>query len=192
MTANNQVDDFDIGKAVFEKLKDLPPERRERILRWVSEGLGVSIVTKPSAPLAGAVSPSITPTPTAGSVSDIKSFISVKAPKSDMQFAAAVAYFYRFEAQPSHRRDSINGTTLQEATRLTGRERLVKPRLTLNNAKAAGYLDSVSPGEFAINSVGENLVAMTLPGGGDVKSGTKRKPRTRKKKPSSTAKRLSS
>ena len=38
------------------------------------------------------------------------------------------------------------------------------PAQTLRNAKNLGYLDGGSPGEFAVNSVGENLVAMTLPG----------------------------
>jgi hypothetical protein len=41
---------------------------------------------------------------------------------------------------------------------------LANPTQTLRNAKTLGYLDGTSPGEFGINSVGENLVAMTLPG----------------------------
>jgi hypothetical protein len=39
------------------------------------------------------------------------------------------------------------------------------PNKTLNNAKGLGYLDSPERGQFTINTVGENLVAMTLPGG---------------------------
>ena len=39
--------------------------------------------------------------------------------------------------------------------------------MTLNNAKNQGYLDSAERGAFQINSVGENLVAMTLPGGAE-------------------------
>ena len=50
-----------------------------------------------------------------------------------------------------------------------------------NNAKGAGYLDCTSRGEFTINSVGENLVAMTLPGGADT-STNKRKPTNSKNK----------
>lgn len=107
--------------------------------------------------------------------------IAAKAPKSDQQFAAAVAYFYRFEAPPAQKRDSINGEVLQEAARLAGRKRLANPRVTLNNAKGAGYLDSSSPGDFTINSVGENLVAMTLPGGADAPATRKRPPKKRPK-----------
>jgi hypothetical protein len=38
--------------------------------------------------------------------------------------------------------------------------------MTLTNAKNAGYLDSAGSGKFKLSSVGENLVAITLPGDG--------------------------
>ncbi len=171
MITHAQTDDFDISKDIFDKLKDLPPERQQRVLRWVAEGLGVQISTMvpQQAALPGASTPpKMSPevSSSIGQATDIKSFMGAKSPKSDIQFAAAVAYFYRFEAPPAERRDSIDGSFLQEAARLAGRKRLSNPRITLNNAKSAGYLDGTSPGEFAVNSVGENLVAMTLPGGG--------------------------
>ena len=172
MTTSAQAEDFDIGKAIFDQLKELPPERQQRVLRWVSEALGAPVTTVATQspqvmsvqnpPLSTqAVSAPGSPT------NDIKTFIASKSPKSDRQFAAAVAYFYRFEAPQAERRDSIDGKRLQEATRLVGRNRLKKPLDTLNNAKKAGYLDSPTPGEFVINSVGENLVAMTLPSNGE-------------------------
>ncbi|HZP92021.1 MAG TPA: hypothetical protein VFB20_03950 [Burkholderiales bacterium] len=187
MTTHAQADDFDVGKAIFDQLKDLPPERQQRILRWVAEGLGT-----PSVPLAAALQSSAAAKPASSGqlggsgATDIKSFIGVKAPKSDQQFAAAVAYFYRFEAPPAERRDSINGELLQEAARLAGRKRLTSPRATLNNAKAAGYLDGTSRGEFSINSVGENLVAMALPGG--VETAARAVKKNRARKPASKAK----
>jgi hypothetical protein len=166
-----EIEDFDTAKTVFEKLKDVPAERRKRILNWVAEGLGITL----QAPSPSTPAPTFTPTvlatpaapvmhPPAPSVSDIKTFVATKAPKSDVQFAATVAYYYRFEAPPANRRETIDGNTLQEAARLAGRTRLSNPAQTLRNAKNLGYLDGGSPGEFAINSVGENLVAMTLPG----------------------------
>jgi hypothetical protein len=166
-----QSDDFDIAKAIFDQLKDLPAERQQRVLRWIAEGLGVSLAAPSGFPQGsgGPIPPAAPLHPLAAGTgsTDIKTFIAAKSPKSDQQFAAAVAYFYRFEAPPAERRDSVNGDVLQEAARLAGRKRLANPRVTLNNAKAAGYLDSSSPGEFTINSVGENLVAMTLPGGAE-------------------------
>ncbi len=186
MTVHAQTDDFDIGKAIFDQLKDLPSERQQRVLRWVAEGLGVTqaaIAAQP-AQIAGVQNPLHTPhagQPGATSGTDIKTFIATKAPKSDQQFAAAVAYYYRFEAPPAERRESIDGDLLQEATRLAGRSRLSSPRATLNNAKGAGYLDSTTPGVFTINSVGENLVAMTLPGGGEAGARQANKPKAKKK-----------
>jgi len=50
MTTNAQAEDFDIAKAIFDQLKELPPERQQRVLRWVSEVLGApasTIVTQP-------------------------------------------------------------------------------------------------------------------------------------------------
>jgi hypothetical protein len=48
-------DDFDAAKAIFEKLKDVPQERQEKILRWVCESLGIALPTryleKPAPPL---------------------------------------------------------------------------------------------------------------------------------------------
>lgn len=190
MTTHAQSDDFDIAKSIFDQLKDLPAERQQRVLRWIAEGLGVSPTAAPSTATVGggAAPPLAIPSATvaAGGPTDIKSFITTKSPKSDQQFAAAVAYFYRFEAPPAERRDSINGDILQEAARLAGRKRLANPRVTLNNAKGAGYLDGTSPGEFTINSVGENLVAMTLPGSAEVST---RKPKPARAKNRSKKKR---
>jgi hypothetical protein len=180
MTTGAQGDDFDIGKAIFDQLKELPTERQQRILRWVSEALGVpanTVVTPPPHATGVQNSPvpahvvSVPGTP----INDIKTFIASKSPKSDQQFAAAVAYFYRFEAHPAERRNSIDSKLLQEATRLVGRNRFSNPLNTLNNTKKAGYVDSTAPGEFAINSVGENLVAMTLPSSGENTSQQARK-----------------
>lgn len=185
-----EIEDFDTAKAVFEKLKDIPAERRKRILTWVAEGLGVVLQATP-APVAPFTVTPHSPTLAAppgylpqSPPTDIKTFVATKAPKSDVQFAATVAYYYRFEAPTASRRESIDGDTLQEAARLAGRNRLVNPRGTLNNAKSLGYLDGISRGEFSINSVGENLVAMTLPGtpeGGGKAKRTKRSTKAKKK-----------
>jgi hypothetical protein len=162
------VDDFGIAKAVADQLRDLDSDQQARILRWVSESLGIA---RPEAARADAdivkrEAATINRPAAPGSSVDIKSFVASKDPKSDNQFAATVAYYYRFEAPGDERRDSINADLLQEATRLAGRNRLGDPGKTLRNAKNMGYLDAADRGEFKINSVGENLVAMTLPAQG--------------------------
>jgi hypothetical protein len=54
--------------------------------------------------------------------------------------------------------------------------------MTLTNAKNAGYLDSAGHGAYKINTVGENLVAVTLPGEGSERDAKSRA--AKKKKPS--------
>jgi hypothetical protein len=181
MAEQLEIEDFDTAKAVFEKLRDLPAERRQRILGWVSDGLGTVLRSVPAMPPTTPPSP-LAPAahPPQAAVTDIKTFVTAKAPKSDVQFAATVAYYYRFEAPPAGRRQTIDGDTLQEAARLAARTRLANPRVTLNNAKALGYLDPATPGEFSINSVGENLVAMTLPGNPESSTKGKKAKKTKK------------
>jgi hypothetical protein len=105
--------------------------------------------------------------PATGQKVDIRSFIQTKSPSNDVQFAAAVAYFYAFEASPDARKHEINAADLQDATRQANRPRLKEPRNTLGNANRLGYLDKGgSRGTFQINTVGENLVAMALPATG--------------------------
>lgn len=188
MAVQLEIEDFDTAKAVFEKLKDVPEERRKRILNWVAEGLGVTLQTAAPpapifapAPIPGAPIPPVVP-PHQNAATDIKTFVASKAPKSDAQFAAAVAYYYRFEAAAEQRRDTITSEILQEAARLAGRARFSKPHKTLNNAKSLGYLDSGARGEFKINSVGENLVAMTLPGSAPANGTGRRAAKAAKKK----------
>ena len=101
------------------------------------------------------------------SAKDLKTFVTEKKPKNDVQFAATVAYYYRFEAPENLRKSEINGDDLQEACRLVGRERFKNPGQTVRNAHTLGLMDKgEQPGFFAINSVGENLVAVALPGDG--------------------------
>jgi hypothetical protein len=156
--------DFEIANSISSLLKDVVKERQQRILRWVAESVGVLLASSPPT-----LPPSSDPSryasaPVSGRSLDIKSFVAAKNPRSDMQFAAVVAYYYRFEAPPDESLESISPEVLQNAARLANRHRLSRPRQTLLNAKAQGYLDLVERGQYRINSVGENLVAMTLPG----------------------------
>jgi hypothetical protein len=100
--------DFEIAKAVADQLKDIEKERQQRILRWVAESLGLDfgIATTAERSVGGTASVAIA-TPSQANPDlhrqqfgrvDIKSFVDSKKPKSDVQFAAVVAYYYRFEA----------------------------------------------------------------------------------------------
>ncbi|QOJ18956.1 MAG: hypothetical protein HRU76_15770 [Phycisphaeraceae bacterium] len=164
---------FDAAKTVSDTIKGMEKPDQERVLRWVAESLGIPLSAKTSdaQPALHHSSEAGVRTPESYGATvraqDIRSFVQAKQPKSDMQFAATVAYYYRFEAPTEQRCNSITPEFLQEATRRAGRDRLTNPRATLNNAVAQGYLDRADRGAFTINTVGENLVAMTLPGTGE-------------------------
>ena len=101
-----------------------------------------------------------------------------------MHFAAVVAYYHRFNAPAAERKNAVTAEDLQEACRKADRERLKNPGQTLINAFTAGLLDREERGQFGINAVGENLVAMALP---EPPNGTNRpKKRASKTKPSNS------
>lgn len=193
---NKPVDEFEATRAVVDTLKDFQQPEQQMIIRWAAEKLGLpqpfgSIsgghAMPPSPPPASAVPASSTASGTETPSRDIKSFVAAKNPRSDVQFAATVAYYYQFEAPPVARKVSINKEDLQAACRLAGRERLANPGKTLQNGHMLGYLDRAEAGMFSVNTVGENLVAMTLPTGGEGNKKRQKKP-TRKKPSKANAK----
>ena len=169
---NAPKDDLEAVRAVVDAIKDFKSDEQQRIFRWVAEKLGLP---QPFASVHLVPPPSGTPPvvtqpapPASAGTKDIKTFIAEKDPKKDVQVAAVVAYYYRFEAPPAERKEAINKEDLQEAMRLAGRPRFTNPRQTLANAHILGLLDRGSEkATFTLNSVGENLVAMTLPGTGN-------------------------
>jgi hypothetical protein len=174
MNATKTTDDLDAVRVLTEALKDFGPEDQQRIFRWAAERLGLPQPFGQAAPLSNAAavilpSQGAVHTPTgvsqAAPSQDIKSFVLAKNPRSDIQFAATIAYYFQFEAPQSERKDSITGDDLLDACRKAGRDRLKNPGQTLRNAHQQGLLDKAGDaGHFSVNTVGENLVAMTLPG----------------------------
>jgi hypothetical protein len=160
-------DDYDALRHIVDTLKPFDPKDQERIIRWAREKLGLMAVQDrtaaqaPTVPLARHDTARVAKE--AGRPKDIKAFIDTKNPQSDAQFAAAVAYYYQFEAPDSERKLDIVKDDLQEATRKVGRTRLKRPGQTLVNAHHLGYFDKADRGHYRLNTVGENLVAMTLP-----------------------------
>ena len=184
--ATPKTDDLDAVRVVVDAIKDFSAEEQQRIFRWAAEKLdlpqpfAVSIPPLSSPPeLPSGIAPSANPhahPPSATVATNIKTFIAEKKPRNDVQFAATVAYYYRFEAPQAERKEAINKEDLQEATRKAGRDRFTNPLTTLANAHRLGLLDKGSEkATFTINSVGENLVAMTLPDGSAVTKAGKKK-----------------
>jgi hypothetical protein len=173
------MDDLEAVRLVVEAVKDFKLDEQQRIFRWAAEKLGMSSpATSGYAPPPAPGNPPTPPTVSTvlAAAVDIKTFMAEKKPRNDVQYAAAVAYYYRFEAAPAERKEAIDRDDLQEATRKSGRERFANPFQTLANAHNLGLLDrGAEKGTFVINSVGENLVAMTLPDGGAPRKPAKKK-----------------
>ena len=94
---------------------------------------------------------------------DIRSFFAEKQPSSDLEAAAAAAFYNQYLAPEGQRRDTIDSESLLEAFRLARRKLPARAIYTLTNARNAGYLDSGGgPGQFRLNPVGYNLVEHTL------------------------------
>lgn len=165
--------DFMAAEEIKAILHGRDKAEQERIVRWVSESLGLVATAAQPATVPAASSATAAPAAPAsgGRGKDIRTFVNEKKPKSDVQFATVTAYFYRFEAPLAERKDSITATDLQEAGRQARGFGFNKPIVTLSNALQQGYFDRAGRGEFKLNAVGENLVAMTLPGGDGEASG---------------------
>jgi hypothetical protein len=179
-------DDLAAVRTIAEALAGFDAKEQERILRWVREKIGLAVASQPSTlPTGSVVTLTSSPIPATG-LTDLKSFVGEKKPKSDVQFAATVAYYYRFVAPSDQRKEEITSTDLQEACRLVGRERFTVPGQTLRNAHNLGLLNKGSEaGLYAINSVGENLVDVALP---EDSSGIPRLKNKKKKKKKKKAK----
>lgn len=186
---SSKPDDLEAVRIIVNTLSAFDATEQERILRWSREKLGLPTDAQGSAAVNTQTSIAPQP-PTYGALAsrsrntaaDIKSFIAEKIPSSDTQFAAAVAYYYRFEAPEAARKETITADDLQEACRLAGRSRIQKPAQTLINAHNGGLLDKAGDrGTYSISTVGENLVAMTLPSGAGKKTRAGKKSTTKRR-----------
>jgi hypothetical protein len=183
--------DFMAAEEITGILRGREQAEQERIVRWVCESLGFSLgnaqlpLQRQAAPAPVvqhspmAIAPDVAPRAV-----DIRTFVQEKQPKSDVQFVAVVAHYHRFIAPEGERKETMTTGDLQTAARLAQRPVFKTPSVPLNNSVQMGYMDRAGRGAYRLNAVGENLVAMTLPGGGDVAaSPTKRRGNSRRKAP---------
>ena len=187
--AKEKHDDLETVRLISDALEPFSEDERERIIRWSREKLGMQLEgaeAPPSTPATntpiGSSSGDNKPEQAPQNGADIRSFVERKSPKNDNQFCAVVAYYYKFEAPQNQRKEVISGEDIQDAARKANRDRFPRPSQTLNNAFAGGYLDKAEYGNYKLNTVGENLVAMVLPGGdGETRVRPKGKPKAPKK-----------
>lgn len=181
---------LEAAQKIVAELAGMTSEHQSLAIKFSCETLGLLLPTSASAvatPFNTAQHPISAVIGSGDHSTDIRSFTVMKAPKSDQQFTAIVAYYYQFEAKPDQRKEAIDADTMKEAARLAGRPQVERWNMTLTNAKNAGYLDAAGSGKFKLSSVGENLVAITLPSNSGAVTATKGK-RIRKVMKSKTSK----
>ncbi len=160
---------LEAAQTIVSELANMTPENQLLAVKFATETLGLKFLVPSATAHVTTVHASqalATPALTGAEHStNIRSFTEMKAPRSDQQFAAVVAYFYQFEAKEGERKEEIDADVVKEAARLAAWPQVQRWNMTLTNAKNAGYLDSAGTGKYKLSSVGENLVAITLPSG---------------------------
>jgi hypothetical protein len=193
-SASNLKSPLDAAQKIVAELTGMTPEHQSLAVKFAIETLGLQLPATLSPIAVPPIhSPQSTPphaTTSADHSTDIRSFTAMKSPKSDQQFTAVVAYFYQFEAKPDDRKEIVDAEIMKEAARLAGRPQVARWNMTLTNAKNAGYLDSAGTGKFKLSSVGENLVAITLPGNGGPGQGQQGNSSNRKSRKKASKKRV--
>ena len=165
-------------KAVLSALQPLDGGARASVLDYVVKRLAIEVAAGASpaagvadnaqgfAPLSGQPEP-----PGAGAV-HIETLKKEKSPRSANEMAALVAYYFSHVAPPDKRKKTVNTQDIETYFKIASFPLPQQLRVTLPNAKAAGYFDLAGEGEYKLNAVGHNLVAHSMPRGG-AKGGTK-------------------
>lgn len=168
-------DDLDALRTILTALEPFDETERERIMRWAGEKLGIKNIPISVGQITPPVGTTLNTPPVTGQGSkDIKTFLTEKNPTSANQLVAAVAYYYKFEAPASERKNSITKEDLLDACRKATLERPKAPNVVMVNAANYGLVDNVGTGAYEINAVGENLVAVSMPTAGHGNAGKKR------------------
>src|SRR5882724_4308110 len=188
MSTNNPDAELTAIQQVLAALEALESDARQRVIDYVFQRLGVARLTNANTAVsATGVQPSRaessgdSPIETATeAIVDIRNLRASKSPKTDNEMAALVAYYLKHHAPSDEKKDAISTADLEKYFVQAGYPLPKQPRLTLQNAKNAGYFDPAGRGLFKLNPVGHNLVAHGLKSGGGGQPASKTKRTTRK------------
>lgn len=147
--------------------------RAQRFFALLAAGEEPPAERVPDVPAFAALSANEVASVTKDKHKDIRSLADEKQPKSAIEMAALVAYYVTELAPDELRKDAISADDLKQYFGQAAYRSSSPPRIILSNAKAAGYLDNPSHGQYKLNPVGFNLVTAGLPSTG----AAQRKPR---------------
>ena len=155
---------------VIAALSDLDSEARARVINYVFQRLRISS----RAVLVEAAATGATPAPAIEAAVplaqpgrrqiDIRTLGQEKSPRNANERVAVVGYYLSELAPADERNAEISAADITKYFKQAGFPLPGAGRMTLVNAKNAGYLDAgADRGTYKLNPVGHNLVAHSLP-----------------------------
>lgn len=155
-------------RAVLASLSPLSEKARVSVLDYVTKRLGLEPSGRPEdqhdtkvtldriekESLAGGEAPV-----------HIKTLKEEKKPRSANEMAALVGYYLAGLAPLDKRKKTVNQKDIETYFKIAGFPLPNQIRVTLTNAKTAGYFDAAGSGEYKLNAVGHNLVVHSMPRG---------------------------
>lgn len=111
----------------------------------------------------------------------IKDLKDQKKPRSANEMAALVAYYLANIAPQPERKTTVNTKDIETYFKIADFRLPEQIRVTLPNARNAGYFDPKGDGEYQLNAIGHNLVVHSMPRGAGETSKKRRKPGTKRK-----------
>ena len=93
----------------------------------------------------------------------IQDLVHEKKPRNAIEMATLVAYYLSHVAPQPDRKNTITTKDIETYFKIGDFKLPTKPKFTLPNTKAAGYLDAVGDGAYKLNPVGYNLVVHSMP-----------------------------
>jgi len=165
-----------LGQAIDEiisALSSLPDAVRQVAIKAACDHLGVpahnpSITTEALAAAGSNAILEVIPARESGQAVDIRMLKQQKNPASNKEMACLVAFYLQRQAPPHERKDTVTAEDLNRYFVQAGFPLPKRMEQLLVDARAAGYFDSVGRGAYRLNPVGHNLVAHSLPRGGDL------------------------
>jgi hypothetical protein len=161
--------ELDAIRTIITVLQPLSDESRKRVVNYISERFGISYPTlqrdrlrrslesgKPTI-LLESTDTSIT------SATDIRQLKEIKMPETASEMAVLVAYYLSELATDEERKASVNSADIEKYFKQAKFPLPKSLKDVLPDSKKAGFLDSITHGEYKLTSVGYNLAVHGLP-----------------------------